>query len=242
MRIRSFAAMIAPVMMALPVAAGADTANTVVPDGTVLNVNATGRVVRTPDIATIRAGVVTQGTTAAAALTDNANRMAGVVRALKAAGIADRDIATSNVSLSPQYRYADNQPPVITGYQATNSVSVKFRDIAKSGAALDALVKSGANQIDGPAMSLSNPDAALDAARQDAVARARARADLYARAAGMQVARIVSIDESGENAGDTPRPPVMYRAMASMAKDEATSIMPGETDVTVNLSVRFLLK
>lgn len=226
--------------IALPAAAQVPM-QTVIPDATILDVTAIGRVVRTPDIATIRAGVVTQSPTAAAALSENAARMARVVAALKAAGIAARDLATSNVALSPQYRYADNQPPVITGYQASNTLSVKFRDIAKSGAALDALVAAGANQIDGPTMSLDQPDAALDAARQDAVKRARARADLYAAAAGLRVERIVSIGESGEDAGGGPQPPVLYRAKA-MAAADSTEVLPGETDVTATLVVRFLLK
>ena len=228
-----------------PVVASAQSAAptaTVIPDGTVLDVSATGRTVRTPDVATIRAGVVTQNATAAAALADNAQRMAAVVKALKAAGIADRDIATSNVGLSPQYRYADNQPPVITGYQASNTVSVTFRDVKKAGPVLDALVRSGANQIDGPAMSLADPDAALDEARTDAVARARARAALYARAAGLNVSRIVSIEETGENNGGNPQPPIMMRVSAMAQRDSATVVMAGETDVTATVRVRFLLK
>ena len=212
-------------------------------DGTVLEVSATGRVVRAPDVATVRAGVVTQGATAAAALQDNATHMAQVIASVKSAGIAARDLSTSNVSLQPQYRYADNQPPVITGYQATNSVSVKFRDIARSGAVLDALVKAGANQIEGPAMSLAQPDAALDAARVEAVKRAQARAALYAQAAGMRVERMLSINEAGENDGGSPQPPVMFRVSAMSARDGAsTQVLPGETDVTVTINVRFVLK
>ncbi len=223
-------------------AANAQTPVTVEPmipaAGTVLDVSAEGRTTRVPDVATIRAGVVSQAATAAAALSDNAQRMNRVLAALKKAGVAPRDIATASVGLSPQYRYAENQPPVITGYQATNSVSVRFRDVAKSGVILDALVGEGANQIDGPNLSIDQPDAALDEARADAVKRARARAELYARAAGMSVTRIVSITENGENAG-SPNPP-MLMARASMAKD-STQIVAGEKDVTVNVSVRFLL-
>jgi uncharacterized protein YggE len=225
----------------LAVAAGAQTVPGVAPlvpaTGTVLDVSAEGRTTRVPDVATIRAGVVSQSPSAAAALADNAQRMTRVLAALKRAGVAPRDVATAQVGLSPQYRYADNQPPVITGYQATNSVSVRFRDVAKSGAILDALVGEGANQIDGPNLSIDQPDAALDEARADAVARAKARADLYAKAAGMRVSRIVSIAENGENAGGSP--PVIF-ARAAMAKD-ATQIVAGEKDVTVTLSVRFLL-
>jgi uncharacterized protein YggE len=211
----------------------------VLPDGTLLDVTATGKTTRVPDLATIRAGVVTQAPTAAAALSDNANRMSAVLSALKRAGIQPRDVATANVSLQPQYRYEDNKPPVITGYQATNNVSIRFRDIAKSGAILDALVAQGANQIDGPNLSLDQPDAALDEARVDAVKRAQARAELYAKAAGLSVSRILTIAEGGEIAGPPPPMPV-YRMAAAKAAD--TQVMPGESDVTVTITVRFLLK
>jgi uncharacterized protein YggE len=210
-------------------------------DGTLLDVSAEGRTTRVPDVATIRAGVVSQAPTAAAALADNSARMARVLAALRGAGIAARDIQTSNVGLSPQYRYQDNQPPQVTGYQATNTVAVRFRDVAKAGAILDALVAQGANQIDGPSLSLDNPDAALDEARADAIKRARARAELYAKAAGLSVARIVSITEGGENAGGQPPVPVMYMARAK-ADGAATELAAGERDVTVTVNVRFLLK
>jgi len=207
--------------------------------GTILDVSAEGRTTRVPDVATIRAGVVTQSVGAGAALADNAARMTRVVAALKRAGIAPRDIETAQVSLSPQYRYADNQPPVITGYQASNSVAVRFRAIARAGAILDALVAEGANQIDGPQLSIDKPDAALDEARADAVKRARARAEIYAAAAGMKVARLISIGEGGQNAGDNgPRPMVMMRVAADAA---TTPIVAGERDVTVTLNVRYLL-
>ena len=211
----------------------------VIPDGTLLDVTATGKTTRVPDLATIRASVVTQAATAAAALSDNANRMSTVLSALKGAGIQPRDIATANVSLQPQYRYEDNKPPVITGYQATNNVSIRFRDIAKSGAILDALVAQGANQIEGPNLSLDQPDAALDEARVDAVKRAQARAQLYAKAAGLSVSRILTIAEGGEIAGPPPPMPV-YRMAVAKAAD--TQVMPGESDVTVTITVRFLLK
>ncbi len=230
-----------PLTVSVP--AGAQTTPTTVEPmvpaaGTVLDVSAEGRTTRVPDLATIRAGVVSQSPTAAAALTDNAQRMTKVLAALKRAGVAPRDIATSSVQLAPQYRYADNQPPVITGYQATNTVSIRFRDVARSGTILDALVAEGANQIDGPNLSIDKPDAALDEARTDAIAQARRRAELYAKAAGLRVSRIVSIAESGQDTGGSPQPPFMARA--SMAKD-STQIEPGEKDVTVTVSVRFLL-
>ena len=206
--------------------------------GTTLDISAEGRVSRVPDVATIRAGVVAQAPTAAAALADRSTRMARVIAALKKAGIAPRDIATAQVGLQPQYRYTDGQPPVITGYQATNTVAIRFRDIDRAGAILDALVAAGANQMDGPDLSVDQPEAALDEARTQAIVRARARAELYARAAGLHVRRIVSISEGAvDSAG--PRPPMLY-ARAAAASD-STQIAAGERDLAVTVQVRFLL-
>ena len=238
---RSIVMVMALATLPLAAPAAAQATAPILPDGTLLDVSAEGTTTRVPDIATIRSGVVSQGSTAAAALADNAARMARVLAAVKRAGVQSRDVQTSNVSLSPQYRYADGKPPEITGYQASNSVAIRFRDIARSGAILDALVAEGANQIDGPNLSIDQPDAALDEARTDAVKRARARAELYARAAGLTVARIVSISESGQNDGTAPQPPRVY-AMNARAAPAPTQIAAGEAEVTVTLSVRFLLK
>ncbi|MHA6721643.1 SIMPL domain-containing protein [Sphingomonas sp. RS2018] len=226
---------------AVPAAAQVATVAPVMIDGTLLDVSATGKTSRTPDIATIRAGVVTQAADAAGALSANADRMARVLAALKAAGVAPRDIQTATIALSPQYRYAEKLPPVITGYQASNTVSVRFREIAASGRILDTLVKQGANQIDGPSLSIDKADAALDEARVDAIAKARARAELYAKAAGLRVDRIVSISEAGEFAGPTPPPVVMMRVQRMEAAAD-TSVAAGEQDVTASVNVRFLLK
>lgn len=224
--------------LAIAAPALAQTPSTVTSTGTLLDIQAEGRTTRVPDVATIRAGVVAQAPSAAAALADQASRMARVLAALKRAGVQPRDLATATIGLSPQYRYQDGQPPQITGYQATNSVSIRFRDVARAGSILDALVASGANQIDGPDLSIDQPDAALDEARLDAIKRARARAELYARAAGLHVSRIVSISEGTADAGG-PRPPMVY-ARTAMAKD-STEIAPGEKDVTVTIQVRFQL-
>lgn len=231
--------MLTALAAALPVAAASAQSPNPLPllEGTTLDVVAQGATTRVPDLATIRTGVVTQAPTAVAALAENAGRMARVLAALKRAGVAARDVTTTAATLNPQYRYADNQPPVIIGYQATNTVSVRFRDVATTGAILDALVAQGANQIEGPTLSLAQPDAAFDEARADAVKRARARAELYARAAGLSVARIISISEGGETPTDPG--PVRY-ALAKAAAD--TTILPGESQVSVTVAVRFLLK
>jgi uncharacterized protein len=209
-------------------------------NGTRLDVQARGESRQVPDIAVVSAGVVTQAADAQTAMRDNANRMAKVIAALKAAGIAEKDIQTTSVNLSPQYRYANNEVPVITGYQANNSVNVRFRDIGKSGAVLDALVRQGANQINGPSLMIDNPDAAQDSARVSAMKAARARADIYAKAAGLTVKRIVSISESVEYSGGPV--PMMARAAMADGAEAKTSISPGEQSVGVTLNVVFELQ
>ena len=206
--------------------------------GTSLDINATGEVTRVPDVAIISAGVVSRSTTATGALQDTANRMQRVLAALKRTGVADRDIQTSNVSLNPEYRYENNQPPQLVGYTATNNVSVRFRDIRSSGKILDALVAEGANQINGPSFTIDQPEAALDEARARAVAIGRARAELYARSLGLRVVRIVSVNESG--GGYAPPPPVPMM-MARAAKAD-TSIEAGEQKLQVNLAMKFELQ
>jgi len=209
--------------------------------GTRLTIRAEGEVNRVPDIATISAGVVTQAPTADAAMAENARRMAAATAALRKAGLADRDIRTASLSLQPQYRYANNQPPVLTGYQASNQLSIRFRDVKRAGAIVDALVGQGINQINGPEFSVDQPEAALDEARAEAVRVARARAEVYAKAAGLGVARILSISEGGEER--PPARPMMMMARAAAAPEMAdTAIEPGEQKLSVSVTVSFELK
>lgn len=220
-----------------PAAASAEITQTPI-SGTRLDVTARGDVLRVPDIAIISAGVTTNAADAAIAMQGNAARMSRVLAALKKAGVEDKDITTSSINLSPQYRYVENQSPVIVGYQASNQVTVRFRDIARSGSILDVLVKEGANQINGPTLTIDKPEAAQDEARMAAIKAARARASLYASALGMKIARIVSITESEGYSGG-PMPVMAMRAMDAAAK---TEIMPGEQSVSVNVSVVFELQ
>jgi uncharacterized protein len=204
--------------------------------GVRLDVAASGEVTRVPDLVRINAGVVTQAAGASEALRLNAARMERVRAALRRAGIAERDIQTSNVSLHADYRYAENQPPQLTGYRATNEVNVRFRDIANSGAILDALVAEGANQINGPMLEIERPEAALDEARTRALTVARSRAELYARALGLRVKRILSVSEPGA------APVMPMPAMRLQAADSATQIAPGEQTLSVTLNVSFELE
>lgn len=219
-------------LAAATAAAGAALAQ-VPPASTTLTVVAEGRVARAPDIAEVSGGVTTAAPTADAAMRENAVRMAAVVAAVRAAGIAERDIQTTGINLAPQYRYADNQPPLLTGYQASNSVALRLRRLADTGRLLDTLVRVGANQIAGPVFRIEAREAALDTARVAAVASARARAQLYAGAAGMRLRRIVSIAESP---GFEPGPQPM--AMARMDKAEsATPVVPGEVVLTIAVTM-----
>ncbi|HKX92002.1 MAG TPA: SIMPL domain-containing protein [Sphingomicrobium sp.] len=228
--------------MGLPAAAAAQTPATITQAiaGTRLDISTTGEATRVPDVATISAGVITRATTARAALSQNAARMERVRAALTRAGIADRDIQTSNISLNPEYRYVQDQPPRLTGYTASNQVSVRFRDIAKSGDILDALVAEGANSINGPSLTIDKPEEALNEARTKALAAGRARADLYARALGMRVVRLLSVSESGGNYPVPPPMPVMMEARAQGGA--ATQIDPGEQKVSVTLGMVFELQ
>ncbi len=218
----------------------------VAPGNAVLTLSADGRSTRVPDLAVFSAGVTTQAKTASAALSQNAEQMNAVIAALKASGIAERDIQTSNLSVNPVYGQprADangnvSGDPVIIGYQATNQVEVKQRKIGNYGKTIDTLVNAGANQVSGPSFQLDNPDAASDEARIEAMKKARARAELYAKAAGLTVKRILTISESGGYA--PPQPMVMYaRADAMMAK-APSPVAAGEVQVGANVTVTFEL-
>jgi len=235
------ALMISAAAMTAAPAASQDAVAVVRPvAGTRLDISATGSVSRVPDLAIISAGVVTKSPTASGAIADNAARMERVRAALKRAGIADRDIQTSSINLNPDYRYDNNQPPVLTGYQASNSVSIKFRDIRNTGKILDALVAQGANQINGPSLTIDKPEAAYDEARTKALAAGRARADLYARSLGMRVTRLLSVSEGGTN---MPRPPYPMAMMAQAERSDAkTAIEPGSQDLEITLAMSFELQ
>lgn len=206
-----------------------------------LTLSAEAEVQAAPDIADIGAGVVTQAADAGSALAANSTQMTRVVTALRKAGIADRDIQTSGLSLQPQYRYEQNQAPILTGFQAANRVQVTLRDLKGSGKVIDTLVKEGANQIDGPNFRISAPEPLLDKARAEAVRKARARAELYAQAAGLKVKRITSISEGFEQ-----RPPMPMMRSVAMADAAPAAppppIAPGEVGLVARVTMAFELE
>jgi hypothetical protein len=239
-RTLAFAPAIMLVAVPLNPAAAQEVAGQAIAGGTRLDIVATGEVTRVPDIARISAGVVTLAPTATASIEQNAVRMAAVRAALRRAGIEDRDIQTSSISLNPEYRYNENQPPVLTGYRAGNEVTVRFRDIKNTGRILDALVSQGANQINGPMLGLDKPEAALDEARLAALTTARSRAEVYARSLGKRVRRVLSVSEAG--AGHMPMPRPMMRESAQAVGSVASDIAPGEQTIAIALTVSFELE
>lgn len=256
---------IALVLLVAPlpaIAQGLTVTPTIGPNATLLNVTAEGHSRRTPDLALFNAGVVTQGVTAAEALSTNSARMERVVAALKRAGIEDRDLQTAAVSLQPRYSNperdaqirarelrqtyvppAETEAPRIIGYEARNTLQIRVRRLERMGRIMDTLVSEGANQIDGPSFTVDDQRAALDEARVQAMANARARAELYARAAGLKVARILSITEGG---GYFPvsRDIVVTASMAgppAPPPPPPPPIAAGELALGVSVSVQFEL-
>ena len=202
--------------------------------GPVIVVTAEGRVEGVPDMASVSAGVTTEGTTAAEALSANNAAMDDVFALLKSNGIADGDIQTSNLSINPMWDNSSslNGTPKISGYQATNMVTVRVRDLAGLGEVLDSVVSGGANQLNGLTFGLTDESQALDGARKMAVDEAVRRAKLLASAAGITIGPILSITEGSGAVDPTP----MYRM--EMAKD-SVPIAAGQVSSTVTVTVTF---
>lgn len=190
-----------------------------------------------PDLAQIDSGVTTEAKTAREASEANNKAMGGVLLALKNAGLAEKDIQTSRLSLSPQSapnRNA-NAPFLIVGYRASNRVTVTIRDITKVADTIDVLVGAGANEISGMSFMVSKASKLLDDARSEAIADARRKAEIYAKAANISIGAPISISE------ETAPGPVPYRKMAA---DMAASapVAQGQETLRVSVSVSYELK
>jgi uncharacterized protein len=228
---RVLSSLLFSVALVVPVAAPVFAEDMVAP---MITVTGEGVVEATPDVATLMIGVTTQGTTAAEALSANSAALDGVLARLKAAGIEARDLQTSNLSLNPNWTGYDSSTPTISGYIATNMLTVRVRALASLGEVLDAAVADGANTLNGLTFGLADPAPALNEARQEAVADARAKAELLAEAAGVKLGKVVSIGEMGVSSGPMP----MFKA------DEAVSAVPvaaGELGMTASVTVQYQL-
>lgn len=242
----TFALMIlaaAAIPAAAPVAAFAQTSVTIAESAPVITLNVTESVEATPDIATVGTGVQTRAPTAAQAMTDNAAKMDRLIVALAKAGIAKKDIQTSGINLSAQYDYSnrDGQPegPRFIGYEASNQVTVKLRDIRRVGMLLDSMVAAGATNVNGPSFSINDPAPMLAQARGQAIRSARAQADYYAQATGYRSARLISIAESSSG-GNPPMP--MLQSARFKADAAPTPVEPGQVASSVTLTVQYALE
>jgi uncharacterized protein len=198
-----------------------------------ISVTGTGTVTTEPDTATTTFGVVTQGSTAREAMLQNSEEMAKVIEALKRAGIASKDLQTQYVSLDPRY---DNQGREVVGYSATNSVSAIVRDLAQAGAVIDTAVAAGANNVSGPSLSRDDQGKLYNDALERAVADARAKAEVLARAAGVSVGAVQSVAENPQTGGGP-----MPMGYAAAARGLAAPIEAGTTQVVANVRVVFAL-
>ncbi|MEP7209846.1 MAG: SIMPL domain-containing protein [Alphaproteobacteria bacterium] len=203
---------------------------------TTITLNGHGGVDHAPDIAHISVGVSIDAETASAAMSQQAAKMTGVFNAVKASGVADRDMQTSNLSLNPNYSYPEKLPPKLIGYKASNQLTIRVRDLKNLGKTLDAIVKSGGNTINGISFDIDKPEPLQNEARVAAIKDAAEKADLYAKAVGYRVKRIVTVSESG---GYQPPRPVVMARMAQAAP--STPVAAGELTIDADVNVTFEL-
>ncbi|WP_299592085.1 SIMPL domain-containing protein [uncultured Microbulbifer sp.] len=207
--------------------------------GTLVSISAQGEASQAPDTANLSTGVITEADSSNEAMRANAEQMDKLMKAIKKAGIDEKDVQTSGISLNPRYDYQTNREREIVGYQARNTVNITVRKLDELSKVIDALTADGANQLHGPSFSIAEPEPLLAEAREKALQQAQARAASYAESLGTKVRRIVSISEG--NQGGMPRP--MVRMEMAAAKDSAsTPIAPGESSVSVNLELVFELE
>jgi hypothetical protein len=193
-----------------------------------------------PDLAEVDGGVTTQAKSAREASDANNKAMASVLAALKGSGIAEADVRTSRLSLQPQVapaRASTDTPPAIVGYRASNRVTIRVHDMGKVASTLDTLLAAGANDIGGVDFIVSNASKWLDEARPKAIADARRKAEIYAKAAGVSIGAPLSISEASPSGPIGPR---VFKA--GMAPAAPTPIAAGDETLTITISVSYEIK
>lgn len=204
-----------------------------------ISISATGHAYAEPDIASINTGVITEAEVAKNALAANTEAMTKVIATLNEAGLEARDIQTTDFSIQPKYQYnQDNTPPKLVGYTVSNQVSIRVRDLKKLGVILDAVVRSGSNQINGIQFDVSGAPALRDTARKQAVENARKMAELYAGAAGVKLGPILKIEEAQAYAGPQPN----YRMQAAAADGAPVPIAGGQQAIDVQVNIVWALQ
>lgn len=201
-----------------------------------ISVTGIGASEMTPDIATLSLGVSTGAATAREALDANNAAMTAIIDGLKELGFGVTDMQTTGLGVSPQYAYENNSLPRLIGYQASNGVTLRVKDIARLGEIVDIVVSKGANQINSLTFDVADKTSAMDEARRKAVENARAKAEIMASAAGATVGRVISISEGFMS---SPGPV----AVQTMRADSAASvpIAAGQVGLEAQVSVVFEL-
>jgi uncharacterized protein YggE len=196
-----------------------------------------GEIKVAPDKASIQVSVQTRAATAAAAAAENANKQQAVLNALRALGLGNDQLSTLNYNVYPEQRYQEGKEPVIVGYNVTNTILAEVRKLSQVGAVIDAALSHGANMITSLNFVASNTETARRSAIAQAIEKARADAEVAARAAHGSLGTLLEIN-IGSYAPAPPRPLVMFRAAAGAAQAE-TPINPGEDTVAVDVNTRW---
>jgi len=203
-----------------------------------ISFDGTGKVIGTPDIATVDLGMTTQSASVATALKQNNQKINDLITQLKQTGVPTADIQTSQFDVSPNYDYSNNKQ-TITGYTASQSVTVKIRNLDLISNVLDDAGTIGANQVSGLNFTIDNPEALQAAAREKAIADAMSKATVLEKQLGITLTRVVNFSENGQ----VPTP-IMYNSMAKLgagvaAPSVAPTIETGSQDIVSNVTLTF---
>ena len=204
-----------------------------------ITVSGAGESFAPPDTASVSTGVVTEASDAKTAVRLNSSSVKSLFAALTRIGIGEADMQTSAFNVTPVYgRPQAGALPKIDGYRATNTVSVRVRDLSMLGRLLDSLIEAGANQMNSVHFYISDSEKHLDAARQRAVTDARRKAEIYASAAGAQLGRVIAISEGTVSAPS----PVLLRSVMRAATQESVPVASGEQSVRVRITATYEIK
>lgn len=207
----------------------------------VINVTAEGKVIVSPDLATISFSVISEGNDPEKLQNDNNAKIDQAIEFVKQQGVDSKDIKTAGYNLMPRYEYDEKKRrSFISGYTLTQTVVVKIRDLKNVAKILAGLPNRGVNEISGPNFTVDDPDKFLNQAREEAFAKARAKAESMARQNSVRIKRVITFNEFG---GGSPYPAALYEAALGKGGDfggpVAPSIEPGSQEVRVQVSVTY---
>lgn len=214
-----------------------------------MSVSADGKVKAVPDMATINLGVVTQGSSSSAVQDESSKKVNKIIEFVKQQGVSKDDISTSQFNIYPQYNYKDGKNDIV-GYEARQTIAVQVKGVDKSTQVLGKILSdstlAGANEISGVSLGFDDPDNLRQKAREQAIEKAKIRAEELAKASGIKLGRIVGVSQSG---GNFPGP-IQYAdgygggggGYGGSAKSISPNIEPGSQDVVESMTLIFEIK